>query len=102
MNFKDYKICNIYGQQMWHNQAIIIGNKKGLEQLRDMIDVALTENQSEDIFYPTDFEGYELKIICLEDEKTLEHLALPYHDENYYTKTDNEVAPESINNKKST
>ena len=28
MNFKDYKICNIYGQQMWHDQAIIIGNKR--------------------------------------------------------------------------
>ncbi|MGR5880364.1 hypothetical protein ACT7DO_24330 [Bacillus pacificus] len=44
-----------------------------------MIDVALTENQSEDIFYPTDFEGYELKIICLEDEKNIGALsfALP-------------------------
>ncbi len=34
MDFKDYKICNIYGQQMWHDQAIIIGNKKRIRTIK--------------------------------------------------------------------
>ncbi|PQZ57295.1 hypothetical protein CQZ94_10705 [Bacillus sp. MYb209] len=96
MNFKDYKICHIYGQQMWHDQAIIIGNKEGLEQLKNMIDIALNENQSEEVFYPVDLAGYNLKIMCVEDDEKLEHLSLPYHDENYYTKSDDEISPENI------
>lgn len=90
---KDDVICHIYGQQMWHDSAYIVGNKKGLENLRVLIDLALEKDEAVvDSFYPKDFEGYKLYVACVE-ESVLEELELPYYDENYYQKSDEEKSP---------
>jgi len=61
------KILNIYGQPYEHSEAKIIGNREGLESLKQAIDDALTfgsgrattSSQKEPLF-ASDGEGYEV------------------------------------------
>jgi len=69
------KILNIYGQEAWHTEARIIGNREGLEALKQTIDDALrvpdgkatTENDTEPLF-ASDGEGYEVIVEMHNDE----------------------------------
>ena len=95
---KEDEICHIYGQQMWHDSAIIVGNRKGLESLKALIDLALEKGGAVGNFYPKDFEGYKLYVSCVE-ESILEELELPYYDEVYYQKSEEEKSPMSVSKK---
>ena len=63
------KILNIYGQEAWHTEARIIGNREGLESLKQTIDNALRvptgkattawDDEREPLF-ASDGEGYEV------------------------------------------
>lgn len=97
---EDNEICHIYGQQMWHDSVYIVGNKKGLENLRDLINLALEKNKTvADSFYPKDFEGYKLYVACVK-ETVLEELELPYYDKDYYHKNDEEKSPVFLTKRK--
>jgi hypothetical protein len=58
------KILNIYGQEAWHDDARIVGNREGLEALRAVIADALSQgaatSQSVDPIFASDGEGYEV------------------------------------------
>lgn len=78
----DHGILHIYGQQFWHDDAVIIGDRRALELLRAQIDKALTEgvaaNEGCD-FFQSDGEGFPLYIaVASQDE--LDRLAGAYHD----------------------
>ncbi len=66
------KILNIYGQEAWHCEARIIGNKEGLLELRATIDKALKDGlaiPSGDLpLYASDGEGYEVIVECHDDD----------------------------------
>ena len=71
------KILNIYGQEAWHTDARVIGNKEGLEQLRNTIDKALQEGKAttetdvkdgDTALFASDGEGYEV-IVEMHNEK---------------------------------
>lgn len=79
---EDFPVVHLYGQEMWHCEAFILGNAEGLRALRDAIDRALAAPGQPQAFEPfvRDGEGYALAIACLDDE-TMGRAALPYHDE---------------------
>ena len=79
-------LLHIYSQEQWHDDAFIVGNRLGLEVLREAITRALEAGRASsgsDLFV-TDGKGYAVKIIC-EDSRWQEEswcsLSLPYTDE---------------------
>lgn len=78
-------LCNIYAQQTHHFEAFILGNKKGLIELRNAIDRALETGSSVAHLFPSDYEG---------DEQSFEKLITPYVEE--YIQEDDAVDPIDI------
>ena len=79
---KDYKALNIYSQKYPHEEAIVIGNKAGLIELRNAIDKALLNPDhhelTNDSVFVWDGEGYDVLVHCTEDEDNLKEFGLPY------------------------
>ena len=78
-------LLHVYPQEQWHDDAFIVGNRLGLEALRDAISEALLgKGRAKTDAYVTDGEGYEIKILC-EDlewkEDFWNNLSFPYTDE---------------------
>lgn len=71
---KTNRILNIYGQEYWHTDAKIVGNKLALEALMKLIRSAIrlstpvtygkTTMGNIVPLFASDGEGYELTIIC--------------------------------------
>ena len=53
------QLCNIYAQQTHHFEAFILGNKKGLIELRNAIDRALETGSSVAHLFQSDYEAIE-------------------------------------------
>jgi len=72
------KILNIYGQEYWHTDAKIVGNRLALEDLMRMIHTAIRQSTPVTYgkatmgkvvpLYASDGEGYELTIICAQSD----------------------------------
>lgn len=77
---------HIYGQQMWHSDAFIVGNRAALERLYKGIGEALQHGEKREVFSPVDGEGYDLYISCVEDAFDFEQLDAPYHDPEIFEK----------------
>ncbi|MCK1981975.1 MULTISPECIES: hypothetical protein [Peribacillus] len=77
-------LCHIFGQQMWHSNAYLIANRTALLELREAIDVALKHDETRLGLMPSDGEGYDLFIKCVEDNFEWEELEMPYHDRECY------------------
>ncbi|MES9716611.1 hypothetical protein [Bacillus safensis] len=88
------EMCNIYAQETHHMEALILGNRKGLLELRNAIDKALETGSSVAHLYPSDFEGYETCIALVDDEKQFKKLITPYVEE--YTQDDDAIEPIDI------
>lgn len=87
-------LCNIYAQQTHHFEAFILGNKKGLIELRNAIDRALETGSSVAHLFPSDYEGYETYIALVNDEQRFEKLITPYVEE--YMQEDDAIDPIDI------
>lgn len=72
-------MVHLYGQPSWHDDARIIGNRAGLEALRDAIDKALRSGAEEAEVYACDMEGYGIKVVELSDT-LMDEMPLPYTD----------------------
>lgn len=73
---------HLYAQLHWHDEAYIVGNRAGLEALRDAIARALNEQDGRaqaDVF-TNDGEGYMAMVACVSDE-TMGRMRVPYTDE---------------------
>ncbi|MCM3712212.1 hypothetical protein [Sporosarcina luteola] len=79
-------MLQIYGQQMWHSDAFIIGNRTALKSLRDAIDQALLYGEKRELFYPEDNEAFDLYISCTDDTFDMSQLDPPYHDPEIFSK----------------
>ncbi|WP_203362987.1 hypothetical protein [Bacillus sp. REN10] len=91
MGKNKYPKCHIYSQDSWHDEAYIVGNKEGLEKLRDAINLTLEKGNTKNGFWPKDLEAYDVFIACVEDE-VLDDLELPYSQEFYERADDEEEA----------
>ncbi|MFY0760578.1 hypothetical protein AB1K32_17120 [Metabacillus dongyingensis] len=83
-------LCHIFGQQMWHGSACLIANQTALIELREAIDVALEHKESRVGLSPSDGEGYDLFIKCVEDDFEWGELEMPYHDRECYVPDETE------------
>jgi hypothetical protein len=61
-------ICYIYGKSMWDDNAYIVANRTALEELREAIDIALQHGEFRLTLFPSDKEGYDLFISCVQDD----------------------------------
>ncbi|AMX00044.1 hypothetical protein [Rummeliibacillus stabekisii] len=73
--FEEEETLHIYGQQMWHDNAYIVGNR-----------AALQYGEKKDVFFPNDGEGYDLYVACVDDQFNWENLEAPYHDTEIFEK----------------
>lgn len=80
MTFKCNEYLHIYASHMPHHESFIVGNKKALLELREMIDEALREEESKRDFTASDGEGYQAFVIKIPDDevKLFESLEMPY------------------------
>ncbi len=84
--FEEEETLHIYGQQMWHDNAYIVGNRAALQRLQDQITQALQYGEKKDVFFPNDGEGYDLYVACVDDQFNWENLEAPYHDTEIFEK----------------
>lgn len=77
-------ICHIYGQGMWHGDAFIVGNRTALEEMRNAIDIALKYGEISTTLFPSDEEGYDLFISCVDDRFNWDLVDMPYHNPDYF------------------
>ena len=64
-------MIHIYPSEMHHAEATILGNRAGLQALRDLIDAALREASPNDLahsFLPADGEGYSIIVRCVQKQ----------------------------------
>ncbi|WP_409292984.1 hypothetical protein [Peribacillus sp. SCS-37] len=79
-------VCHIYGQRMWHGDSFIVANRTGLEELRTAIDIALEYGEIRTTLSPSDNEGFDLFISCVDDNFDWNEIDMPYHDPEYFDK----------------
>ena len=77
-------MSHFFGQQMWHDNAYLIANRIALVELKEAIDNALKHGESRLGLSPSDGEGYNLFIKCVEDDFKWDALEMPYHDKDIY------------------
>ncbi|GLJ01878.1 hypothetical protein [Bacillus sp. YKCMOAS1] len=87
-------LCNIYAQQTHHFEAFILGNRKGLLELRNAIDKALETGCSTSTLFPSDYEGYDVYVALVEEEQRFKKLTTPYVEE--YAQEEDAVDPIEI------
>ena len=80
LNWKEENYLHVYAPYMPHHESFIVGNKKALLALRDMIDEALQEGAAEQDFTSSDGEGYQAFVLQVSEDEatTFEALEMPY------------------------
>ncbi len=77
---KNFGIVKVFGSKVWHGSVTIIGNKIGLEKLRDLIDNTIKKEYHSDNFIETDGEGYEIEVLMHDyDYNSVDWIKLPVH-----------------------
>lgn len=78
-----YNVIHIFGQHTYHDDVHIIGSKESLIALRDAIDkvVGSGKNVEKIKAFVNDGEGFDLEVICCNEESDLSRLVSPYFDE---------------------
>lgn len=71
-------VLHIYGQEAFHDDVYIVGNKSELIKLRNIIDKAIVEDYEDDEFYVNDGEGYSIAVYKI-DESEVDKIAVPYN-----------------------
>ncbi|MFS0600327.1 hypothetical protein AB1L16_27020 [Peribacillus frigoritolerans] len=85
------RVCHLYGQGMWNDKAFIVANRVALEELRDAINMALSNGEFRLSSSTSDNEPYDLFISCVPSVFDWDTIELPYHDETYFNKTKSPV-----------
>lgn len=90
-------LCHFFGQQMWHDNAYLIANRIALVELREAIDAAMKHGEKRTTLFPSDGEGYDLFIKCVEDTFEWDALEMPYHDKEIYEPDKSvEISPDKV------
>ena len=79
-------LLHIHAQPCWHDPAYIVGNRAGLEALRDGLNATLAGASRPAEVFVSDGEGYEVEVQLDESdwqdrEGTWRRRAKPYSDE---------------------
>jgi hypothetical protein len=76
---KDLGTLHVYAQELWHDEAFIVGDVRALEQLRDAVSAALTSGRGSALVFARDGEGYRLHVVRHETAR-MDRMRLPYAD----------------------
>ncbi len=74
-------LLHIYGQSLQHDAAYIVGNRQGLEALKEAIETALTMDEAEISATVADGEGYQIYVLADDNDwqgKSWQGRMLPY------------------------
>lgn len=97
---KDHSgLLHIYGQEYYHDETYIVGDREALVSLKKAIEDALETGRGSAEFFTSDGEGYDANIILREDKWESEfwtNLALPYAAGHAEDKRPHAVAPAEI------
>jgi len=74
---------HIYAQDIFHAPAYVIGNREGLEQLRDAINIALVDGVASKVAFASDGEGYEIYVGKTSTNKQWSNVQMPYTDHEF-------------------
>ncbi|MGI9951951.1 hypothetical protein V3F56_06250 [Moorellaceae bacterium AZ2] len=91
-------LLHVYGQHHWHDEAVILGNKKALEALARAVEKAIKSGRGEAEPYTADGEGYTV-VVLRKDEpwpEGWERVALPYTDDCARDRRENIIWPWDI------
>lgn len=69
---------------MWHDSSFLIANRAALLELKDAINIALKHGEFRLGLSPSDDEGYDLYLKCVDEDFDWEKLEMPYHDRDCY------------------
>lgn len=73
---------NIYAQDMWHDEALVLSTEKGLRDLRSVIDKALKEGSGVLEATASDGDKYNVHVVVKEeDEGAWRDVSLPYTED---------------------
>jgi hypothetical protein len=75
---KEMPVVHLWQPLMWHCDQNIVGNKEGLELLKEAIQKAIDNEKGVAEVFISDGEGHDIIIQCV---KETELLAVPYTDE---------------------
>ena len=71
-------ILHVYGQGQWHEEVFIVGDKVALQLLVNAINKAISDGAGECQTSVNDGEGFDVYIHRVNDQQTLDKLAVPY------------------------
>ena len=91
----EYPVVHIYGQHSHHMEAIIIGNKEGLQRLVNSLNYALEKIDNTGVIevFCNDGEGYSISIKMVSKD-VIDKLPVPYTAD--YAQDETGIEPSSF------
>lgn len=84
---------HVYGPRLYHDDAFLVGSRAALEQAKAAIEEALESGGATRILFANDGEGFHFGVICVDDENSLDSLAVPYTQDFAQEKRDEALHP---------
>ena len=100
MDMAEMALLHIYGQEAWHDDVYLVGNRAGLSALKTAIEEALAigkgQTPEKGQVFVSDGEGYSVKVLCNDEDWQGEFwgtLAVPYTEDFARDNRENAVGP---------
>jgi len=74
-------VLHVYGQESWHSESIVVGDKDALGQLRDAVERALQDGEASFSSFASADDRFEVLVKLAESAELLRALPLPYRAE---------------------
>ncbi len=87
---------HIHAQCWWHDEAWVVGNEEALRNLVRALKRAIKEGYAEYLTFTADGEGYDVRILRLNDDALWDKARLPYTAEWAQDKCPDALHPEDL------
>lgn len=74
-------VLHVYGQEAWHGESMVAGDREALGQLRDAVERALQDGEASFSSFASADDKFEVVVRLAEDAEFLRALPLPYRAE---------------------
>ena len=86
-------ILHICGPHSWHSEACIAGDKEALQRLVNAINKAILVGTGRSQSSVNDGDGLDVYVLRIDNQQTLNRLALPYTDDTAKEKDKSAIYP---------
>lgn len=92
------KLLHVYGPDAFHDDVFIVGTPDALRALAKTVDRAIRYQEAElpECMFVNDGEGFQVRVLRVDDEKTALALAVPYTADYAQDKRDDCLWPEEL------